>query len=136
MKRILVAVLGILFIIGPNPVNASSATSTTQKQMSKLQWRSVGPFIGGRVVAVTGVPSQPNLFYMGGVDGGVWKSTNYGREMGATSPTARLPGTRNSIGAIAVAPSNPKIIYVGTGESDIRGDFDHRRRDLQDHRRG
>jgi photosystem II stability/assembly factor-like uncharacterized protein len=123
MKRILVAVLGILFIVGPSAVNASSATSTTQKLMSKLQWRNIGPFIGGRAVAVAGVPSQPDLFYFGGVEGGVWRSTNYGVSW-ENITDGKIPGTATSIGAIAVAPSNPKIIYIGSGESDIRGDFD------------
>ncbi len=86
-----------------------------------LRWRNVGPWIGGRVVAVAGVPQDPDLFYMGAVDGGVWRSTDYGsRWVNITDRT--LPGSSESIGAIAVAPSNPKVIYVGTGESDIRGD--------------
>jgi photosystem II stability/assembly factor-like uncharacterized protein len=123
MKRILVAVLGMLCIVGPNAVNASSATSTTQKLMSKLQWRNIGPFIGGRAVAVAGVPSQPDLFYFGGVEGGVWRSTNYGVSW-ENITDGKIPGTATSIGAIAVAPSNPKIIYFGSGESDIRGNFD------------
>jgi photosystem II stability/assembly factor-like uncharacterized protein len=89
--------------------------------MSKLQWRSVGPYIGGRVVAVAGVPGNANLFYMGAVDGGVWKSTDYGVKWENISD-GKLPGTSTSIGAIAVAPSNPQILYVGTGESDIRAD--------------
>jgi photosystem II stability/assembly factor-like uncharacterized protein len=88
---------------------------------AKLKWRSVGPYIGGRVVAVAGVPGEPDLFYMGGVDGGVWKSTDYGDKW-SNITDGKLPGSSNSIGAIAVAPSNPKVIYVGTGESDIRGD--------------
>ena len=88
----------------------------------KLEWRSVGPFIGGRVVAVAGVPGQPDLFYMGGVDGGVWKSTDYGVKW-TNITDGTLPGSSDSIGAIAVAPSDPKVIYLGTGESDIRNTF-------------
>ena len=88
---------------------------------AKLQWRSVGPFIGGRVVAVAGVPRQ-NLFYMGAVDGGIWKSTDYGIKWVNISD-GTLPGESTSIGAIAVAPSNPSVIWAGTGESDIRGDM-------------
>jgi photosystem II stability/assembly factor-like uncharacterized protein len=85
-----------------------------------LHWRNVGPAIGGRVVAVAGVPSRPNLFYFGGVDGGVWRSDDYGL-VWENITDRTFPGD-NSIGAIAVAPSNPSVIYVGTGESDIRGD--------------
>jgi photosystem II stability/assembly factor-like uncharacterized protein len=89
---------------------------------AKLQWRSVGPFIGGRVVAVAGVPSESNLFYMGAVDGGIWKSTDYGIKWVNISD-GTLPSESDSIGAIAVAPSNPNVIWAGTGESDIRGDM-------------
>jgi photosystem II stability/assembly factor-like uncharacterized protein len=98
-------------------------TTPTQKLMSKLQWRSIGPFIGGRVVAVAGVPSEPSLFYMGGVQGGVWRSGNYGTswENITDGQTEMMNGY--SIGALAVAPGNPKVIYAGTGESDPRGDF-------------
>jgi photosystem II stability/assembly factor-like uncharacterized protein len=97
------------------------SAAPSQGPDAKLKWRSVGPYIGGRVVAIAGVPSQRDLFYIGGVDGGVWKSTNYG--VSWTNITDRtLPGSSDSIGAIAVAPSDPKVIYLGTGESDIRGD--------------
>ena len=123
MKRILVAVLGILFLGAPLGAHASSAAPTAQTLMSKLKWRSIGPYIGGRVVAVTGVASNPDLFYFGGVQGGVWRSTNYGVSW-ENITDGKVPGTATSVGAIAVAPSNPKIIYFGTGESDIRGDFD------------
>ncbi|MDE2091152.1 MAG: exo-alpha-sialidase [Gammaproteobacteria bacterium] len=102
-------------------VSAATAPAMDVSPISKLEWRSVGPYIGGRVVAIAGVPGQQNLFYMGAVDGGVWKSVNYG--VSWTNLTdGTLPGSSNSIGAIAVAPSNSKIIYLGTGESDIRGD--------------
>jgi photosystem II stability/assembly factor-like uncharacterized protein len=98
-----------------------AAAAAQSAPLSALRWRSVGPYIGGRVVAVTGVRGNPNLFYMGAVDGGVWKSTDYGlRWTNITDST--LPGSSTSIGAIAVAPANPNVIYVGTGESDIRGD--------------
>ncbi|MGH8202751.1 MAG: glycosyl hydrolase [Steroidobacteraceae bacterium] len=87
----------------------------------KLTWRSIGPNIGGRSDAVAGVPSERNLFYMGGVDGGVWKSTDYGVAW-ENITDGKLPSASDSIGAFAVAPSNPKVLYVGTGETDIRND--------------
>jgi photosystem II stability/assembly factor-like uncharacterized protein len=86
---------------------------------SGLHWRMVGPFRGGRAVATTGVPGEPNTFYFGAVDGGIWKTTNDGvtwTPIFDHQPVA-------SVGAIAVAPSDPKTIYVGTGESDIRSDL-------------
>ncbi|MGB6132555.1 MAG: hypothetical protein WBG54_12310 [Acidobacteriaceae bacterium] len=84
-----------------------------------LRWRMVGPFRAGRVVAVSGVPGGGDTFYFGGVDGGVWKTTDAG--MVWTPLFDHEPVA--SIGAIAVAPSDPKVIYVGTGESDIRSDL-------------
>src|SRR5215471_5132909 len=82
-----------------------------QALMAKLKWRCVGPYIGGRVVAVTGVPGNRNLFYAGTVGGGVWKSSD-GSEWENISD-GKIPGPSSSIGAIAVAPSDPKILYVG-----------------------
>lgn len=90
--------------------------------MSGMKWRSVGPFIGGRVVTVTGVPGNANLFYAGTVGGGIWKSTDEGIEWKNISD-GKLPGPSASIGAIAVAPSDPGILYAGTGEDDIRNDM-------------
>src|SRR5882724_5435047 len=73
-----------------------------------LHWRDIGPFRGGRVRAVAGVPQQPNIFYMAQVNGGVWKTTDYGRTW--TSIFDDQP--TGSVGSIAVAPSDPNIIYV------------------------
>jgi photosystem II stability/assembly factor-like uncharacterized protein len=121
MKRLVaVAVIAILQTLAFAP---ASAEPPSQKLMSKLHWRSIGPYIGGRVVAVAGVPNDPSLFYMGGVQGGIWKSNNYGQSWNNISD-GKLPGVASPIGALAVAPSNPRVIYAGTGEADVRGDFD------------
>jgi photosystem II stability/assembly factor-like uncharacterized protein len=88
--------------------------------LSGLQWRDVGPMRGGRAYAVAGNVAQPDTYYMGSVGGGVWKTENSGRTWFpiADDPVTGIP--IGSIGAIAVAPSDPNIVYVGTGEPDIR----------------
>src|SRR5512143_1631486 len=88
---------------------------------SGMRWRLVGPFRGGRTLTATGVPGQPNLFYFGAVGGGVWKSENAGRTWEPIFDSQPIA----SIGAIAVAPSDPNVIYVGSGEADMRSDISY-----------
>ena len=85
--------------------------------LAGLQWRDVGPMRAGRSFGVAGNADQPDTFYMGSVGGGVWKTENSGRTWYPISDQGIPIG---SIGAIAVAPSNASVVYVGTGESDIR----------------
>src|SRR6266446_6510299 len=85
----------------------------------QLHWRNIGPFRGGRTRAIAGVPSQPNTFYMAQVNGGAFKTTDYGRTWQAIfdeQPTG-------SVGAIAVSISNPETVYVGSGEGLHRPDL-------------
>ncbi len=84
-----------------------------------LQWRMIGPYRAGRTVAAAGVPEQPNVFYMGAVNGGVWKTNDYGR----TWHPVFDHESSGSIGTIAIAPSDPNIIYVGSGEGLQRPDL-------------
>lgn len=96
---------------------ALAAQAPATQLTAALHWRSVGPSTGGRVTTVAGVTSQPNLFYQGTAGGGVWETTNYGYTWENISDKYFKTG---AIGAMAVAPSNPKIIYVGTGDSAPR----------------
>jgi len=84
-----------------------------------MKWRLIGPFRGGRVLAVSGVPGDPNTYYFGAAAGGVWKSTDAGLDWTPMFDKEHI----SSIGAIAVAESDPNVIYVGTGESCLRGDI-------------
>ena len=84
-----------------------------------LHWRSIGPFRGGRTRAVAGVPSQPNVFYIAQVNGGVFKTIDYGH---VWTPIFDNQPT-GSVGSIAVAPSNPDVVYVGSGEGLHRPDL-------------
>ncbi len=88
---------------------------------SGLRWRMIGPFRGGRVNAVSGVPGQSTTFYFGSVGGGVWKTTNAGRTWAPVFDSQPI----GSIGAIGVAPSNPNVVYVGTGEADMRSQISY-----------
>src|ERR1051326_5145022 len=88
-------------------------------RFGEMRWRNIGPHRASRTKAAAGVPSQPNVFYMGAVNGGVWKTTDYGRTwvpIFDDQPTG-------SIGAIAVAPSDPNVVYVGSGEGLQRPDL-------------
>ena len=84
-----------------------------------MRWRAVGPYRGGRTVGAAGVPQQPNVFYIGVNNGGVWKTTDYGQTW-----TPLFDGQpTQSIGAVAVAPSDPNVVYVGSGEGLQRPDL-------------
>ena len=95
------------------------AQSVSAELFNGLKWRLIGPFRGGRVVAVAGVPGDSTTFYFGAVNGGIWKTTDAGTVWTPIFDSQPV----GSIGAIAVSSSDPKTIYAGTGESDIRSDL-------------
>ncbi len=86
---------------------------------SEMRWRCIGPFRAGRTVAISGVPQQPNVFYMAAVNGGVWKTTDFGNTWSPIFDEA----SSGSVGALAVAPSDPNILYAGSGEGLQRPDL-------------
>ncbi|HTG88402.1 MAG TPA: hypothetical protein VL907_15245, partial [Pyrinomonadaceae bacterium] len=104
-------------------VYAQTQTPSESDLLKAFQYRSIGPYRGGRCAAVTGVPSQPFVYYYGSTGGGVWKTTDGGINWESVSDGSVF-GT-GSVGAIAVADSDPNVIYVGMGESPIRGNVSH-----------
>lgn len=109
--------LALGLVLGLNA--AAAAQGFEPRLLDGLTWRDIGPHRAGRTKAAVGVPGKPNLFYIGVVNGGVWKTTDFGRTW---SPIFDEQST-GSIGAIAIAPSNPDIIYVGSGEGLQRPDL-------------
>ena len=102
------------------PVRA--ADPFDQSQLTGLEWRSIGPYRGGRVTAVAGVTGQRNVYYFGGTGSGIWKSVNSG--VSWTNLSDGQLGT-GSVGAVAVSESDPNVIYAGMGEACIRGNVSH-----------
>src|SRR5438309_85000 len=103
------------------PVSQKPSAKIDEKLFGAMRWRQVGPFRGGRVLAVTGVPGEPNVFYFGGASSGVWKSSDAGANWQPIFDQENIA----SIGSIAVAPSDHNIIYVGSGEACIRGNISY-----------
>ena len=100
---------------------AAASTAAAQTAADSLKWRNLGPTSPGRMVAVAGTVARPNEYYMGSAGGGVYKTTDGGK----TATVVSDPYIAGTIGAIAIAESNPDIVYVGGGETPIRGDVSH-----------
>src|SRR6266478_4334026 len=112
-KILVVGLLAVLAAASPSPAQYD------QKLFSEMRWRCIGPFRGGRTVAITGMLHEPNVFYIAAVNGGVWKTTDTGNTW---EPIFDAQDT-GSVGAIAVAPSDPNVLYVGSGEGLQRPDL-------------
>ncbi len=124
LRRLALAILAVLFplcaslrlLAGPD-----APKLLDPKLFQELRWRLIGPFRGGRTLGVTGVRGQPEVFYFGSVGGGVWKTNDAGRTWKPIFDSQPIA----SIGAIAAAPSDPNVIYVGSGEADIRSSISY-----------
>ncbi|TDB68863.1 WD40/YVTN/BNR-like repeat-containing protein [Arundinibacter roseus] len=128
MQRIFLPLLAVFFLVGNSAFSqkrkkapdtpAPSVAVASDSLYKSLKWRNIGPFRGGRSVAAVGVPGNPLLYYMGTVGGGIWKTEDAG--LSWSNITDGFLKT-SSVGAIAVAPSDPNVLYVGMGEHAIRG---------------
>lgn len=115
-KRIRFAAAGLLLFLFSRQLPAQTPDPSL---FGAMRWRMIGPHRGGRTVGAAGVPQQPNVFYIGVNNGGVWKTTDFGRTW---TPVFDAQST-GSIGDVAVAPSNPEVVYAGSGEGLQRPDL-------------
>ncbi len=116
MIRVLSVALTLTALTAPFLADAQSSDPA---HFSHLRWRMIGPHRGGRTVGAVGIPDQPNVFYIGVNNGGVWRTSDFGR----TWKPIFDDQSSGSVGALAVAPSNPDILYVGSGEGLQRPDL-------------
>ncbi|MGH7505019.1 MAG: WD40/YVTN/BNR-like repeat-containing protein, partial [Longimicrobiales bacterium] len=99
-----------------SPVRAQAADAIGDA-LGELRWREIGPVnMGGRVTAIAGIPGDPKTFWVGGADGGLWKTTNGG----TTFEGQWQDQEAYSVGAVTVAPSDPNVLWLGSGEGDPR----------------
>jgi len=119
----------VLFLSGALCLCATYESS----MFNALKWRNIGPNRGGRSIACAGSSSRPLEYYFGATGGGLWKTTDGGTTW---KPVTDGQITSSSVGAVAVSESNPDVVYIGMGETELRGNIMARRRRLQIERRG
>src|SRR6185369_3844918 len=118
-----VVALLVFFASAENSINGQRRQPPAPDESLKvLQWRMIGPYRGGRVTAVAGVASQPQVYYFGATGGGVFKTSDGGFTW---IPITDGQVTTGSVGAIGVAESDPNVLYLGMGESPVRGNVSH-----------
>jgi photosystem II stability/assembly factor-like uncharacterized protein len=123
-RRVVLAALSVLFVLSASVRLLAGPDTPKQfdpRLFQELRWRLIGPPRAGRVLAVTGLHGQPEVFYFGSVGGGVWKTNDAGRTWNPIFDSQAIA----SIGAIAVAPSDANVIYVGSGEADMRASISY-----------
>ncbi|HUJ32991.1 MAG TPA: hypothetical protein VLY23_17045 [Candidatus Acidoferrum sp.] len=118
---LILAALAMMAVAMLGLARDAAGQTLSKDSLAGMKWRLVGPFRGGRVEAVVGVPGDPYVYYFGAAAGGVWKTTNGGLSWAPIFDKESNP----SIGAIAIAPSDHNVVYVGTGEPCLRGDITH-----------
>src|SRR5690349_19568009 len=114
-----------LSLFAPLALAATAAVAAAQTPVDSqlfrgMEWRTIGPNRGGRSIAVAGSAARPLEYYFGATGGGLWKSVDGGTTW---RPVTDGQITTSSVGAVAVSPSNPDVVYIGTGESEIRGNI-------------
>src|SRR5437773_5287208 len=126
-KSVLLAyIVGTVIVVAVDPGTVTAqrgggqAPAASAGPFGALRWRSLGPPRGGRSIAVAGSVARPNEYYFGATGGGLWKTTDGGVTW---RPMTDGQIHSSSVGAVAVAPSNPDVVYIGTGEADIRGNI-------------
>src|SRR5205085_12036972 len=125
LLRFLIALVVCAALTSPAPLTAqrrggAAGASVSAGPFGALRWRSIGPPRGGRSIAVAGSVARPYEYYMGATGGGLWKTTDGG---GTWRPMTDGQIHSSSVGAVAIAPSSPDVVYAGTGEPDIRGNI-------------
>ncbi len=121
LRWLIVVLISIVSLCWCGNISAQAKPDTDQILFDSLKFRNIGPLRGGRAAAVTGVVGNPMLYYMGACGGGVWKTS----DGGSTWENLSDGFFGGSIGSIAVAPSDPNVIYVGGGEVTVRGNVSH-----------
>src|SRR3954468_15408828 len=119
-KYVVVILLLLLPVVGAAQRQGGPAQPVSAGPFGALRWRSLGPARGGRSIAVAGSTTRPYEYYMGATGGGLWKTTDAGVSW---KPVTDGQIHYSSVGAVAVAASNPDVVYIGTGEADIRGNI-------------